>query len=356
MAARKTIMVAPIHWGLGHATRCIPIIRALEAHGWNVLLGSDGAALTLLRKEFPHLNYIELPAYNIRYSKTGFWLKLKLFLHLPDILRTIQAEKRIISEYIEENDLDGIISDNRFGIRHPEVPSVFITHQLNVRSGATSPLTSSIHRRIIRKFDTCWVPDVEGAINLSGRLGHLSKTTLPITYLGPISRFRKKEIPQIYDVLCLLSGPEPQRSLFEKKCLEAFQNSPKKILLVQGVIAPKELRSVKGAVEIVNFLKSEALETAINQSEVVVSRSGYTTIMDLAATGKKAFFVPTPGQDEQQYLARRLDRLGLVPHCRQDTFSEAQLDKIPLYKGLKSFAFTLDYTELFRLFEREGKL
>lgn len=349
----KTILVAPLHWGLGHATRCIPIISELLRNDYNVLLGSDGAALLLLRKEFPQLDYIELPPYNITYPKKGELFKLKLFLKLPEIKKTISAEKNLVKQLVAEGKIQGIISDNRFGVRSKKVPSVFITHQLNVLSGNTSFFSSKMHQKVISKFDACWVPDVSESINLSGKLGHSNSFKFPVTYIGPLSRMKKKELPKKYDVLVLLSGPEPQRTMLEVKMMDVFLNTSKKILLVRGVIEEKEEILQNKNITIVNFLQSRVLEKAINESAVVVSRSGYTTIMDLAALEKRAFFIPTPGQFEQKYLAKELKAKGIVPSCKQEDFTIDKLKEIPLYKGLKELKYVVNYKKLFTLFEGE---
>jgi UDP:flavonoid glycosyltransferase YjiC (YdhE family) len=350
---QKTILVAPLHWGLGHATRCIPIIRALRENGYNVLLASDGGALMLLRKEFPDLESIELPSYNISYSKKAINFKWKLALKLPHIKRTMASEKKIVRSLVSEGKIQGIISDNRLGVRNSGVPSVFITHQLNVLTGNTSFLTSKLHQNIIKKFDQCWVPDIEGLNNLSGRLGHLFTTKLHIKYIGPLSRFTKKVLPIKYDVLALLSGPEPQRSYFEEKLMETFKASDKKVLLVRGVVEAKQTEQKLENITVVNFMQSAELEIAINQSEIVVARSGYTTILDLALLEKKAYFVPTPGQYEQKYLAKRLKSQGIVPSCNQENFKLSRLNEISLYKGLSDYNAPTDFKDLFRLFEGE---
>ncbi len=164
---------------------------------------------------------------------------------------------------------------------------------------------------------------------------------------------QKKDVPIVYDILALLSGPEPQRSLLEELLLSEFQGSGKRVLLIQGKVEARQKRKTIGNLEIVNYMNASELETAINKSEVVVSRSGYTTIMDLAALQKKAFFIPTPGQYEQEYLAKRLKEQGLVPSCKQKRFTVEKLLKIPFYKGLQEFNPTANFKELFRLFERE---
>ncbi|WP_114491434.1 glycosyltransferase [Candidatus Ulvibacter alkanivorans] len=356
MGAKKTILVAPLCWGLGHATRCIPIIDALLAHGFNVIIGSDGDALLLLRKEFPQLPYVSLPAYNIRYPKKGVYFKWKLLWKLPALQKTMRSEKKIIQKMVAQGTIDGIISDNRLGVRNKKIPSVFITHQLNVLTGHTSFFSSKLHRRIIRKFDACWVPDVENIINLSGKLGHIKHADFPVTYIGPLSRMKKQLLPKQYDILVLLSGPEPQRSMLELQLTELFSKAANSVLLVQGnVQSQQEIRQLNN-LKIVNYMLSEELEQAINASDLVVSRSGYTTIMDLAVLEKKAFFIPTPGQYEQNYLAKRLDDHGLVPMCKQKEFSIDKLESVRDYKGLHDFKSQRDYEALFSFFKGKGEL
>jgi len=353
MGKKKTILVAPLHWGLGHATRCIPIINSLLDHGFNVIIASDGSALLLLQKEFSKLNTIELPSYNISYPKKGAHFKWKIFLKLPRILKVISSEKKIVQELVSEARIDGIISDNRFGIRSDKVPSVYLSHQLNVLSGSTSNFSSKRHQNIIKKFTECWVPDFEGSENLSGKLGHLDKDSIKPKYIGILSRMKKKDLEKKYDVLVLLSGPEPQRSFLEKKMILVFRWQKKSVLLIQGCVGSQQEVVRLGNLTICNYMNSKELEDAINESEVIVSRSGYTSIMDLAAIGKKAFFIPTPGQFEQEYLAKRMEKLKMAPYCQQDEFTIDKLEEINSYKGMYSNNPTLNYTTLFNLFEAE---
>ncbi|MEL6812430.1 MAG: glycosyltransferase [Bacteroidota bacterium] len=355
MKKQKTILVAPLNWGLGHATRCIPIIGALIEHGYGVLLASDGPALSILQKEFPELPFITLPSYDITYPKKGEFFKFKMFLKLPQIQRAISAERKMIKKLIREEKIQGIISDNRMGIRSKKVPSVFITHQLNVLSGNTSFFSSKMHQKIIKKFDECWVPDVVHPVNLSGKLGHPKKLDFEVKYIGPLSRMEKRKVPITYDILALLSGPEPQRTLLEEKLMTTLSGIDKKVLLVRGVIEEKTRVQQKGNITLVNFMQSKELEQAINESRVVLSRSGYTTIMDLAAMEKEAFFIPTPGQYEQKYLAKQLREKGIVPSCKQEKFRLDKLEEIRVYKGLKEIKSTVNYTDLFGLFQGKGK-
>lgn len=356
MQNSKRILVAPLNWGLGHATRCIPIINALIANGYHPLIASDGVALALLQKEFPNLPAFELPSYKITYAEKARNFKIKMIWDSPKVLKAMAEEKKAVKKLVKEHQIEGIISDNRMGVFSKKVPCVFITHQLNVLSGNTTWMSSKAHQKIIKKFDACWVPDVKGKPNLTGKLGHLKKSKFRIKYLGPLSRFEKKEVPIIYDLMVLLSGPEPQRTFLEAKLLTELEGFSGKVLFVKGKIeeaqSHERLLTEKGSIEVYNFMQSKQLETAINQSSQILCRSGYTTVMDLAKLEKKAFFIPTPGQYEQEYLAKRLDKQGLVPYCEQDDFTIEQLTRITEYEGLTRFETEVDYTDLFAAFSK----
>jgi len=314
-------------------------------------LASDGDALLLLQKEFPLLKSIELPSYNISYPKKGRNLTFKLLLQLPHIISTIKKERKIVSQLIDKENIAGIISDNRFGVYSKKVPSVYVTHQLNVLSGKTTFITSTIHQQLIKKFDECWVPDVKGISNFSGVLGHLKRHYFNIKHIGILSRFQSKNIEIKYDLLVLLSGPEPQRSLLENKLLKELQNFNGNILMVRGVFSTSEINAPSNF-NIVNYLLANELEEAINQSKLVVARSGYSTIMDLAALGKTAFFIPTPGQFEQEYLAKTLQEKLVAPYAQQDEFTGAKLGDLTNFSGFKKVHSTVDL-KLFKLFEGE---
>jgi len=350
--SKKRILVTPLNWGLGHATRCIPILEALEKNGFEPVIASDGNALALLKKEFPHLQALELPSYNIEYAQNGENFKWKLFRQLPKLITAVRAERKIVRKWVTELQLDGIISDNRLGIHSAKVPSVFITHQLNVLTGNTSWLSTKMHHYFIKKFAECWVPDNAKKPNLSGKLGHLKdNSTLNIKYLGPLSRFRKKPTEKIYDLMVVLSGPEPQRTLLETKLKDELQHYDGSIIFIRGVVEPEQQITREGKLTYYNFMTSDQLEWTFNQSKMVVSRSGYTTIMDLAKLGKKAFFIPTPGQYEQEYLAKKLKKKGLVPYCKQDDFRVERLLEVDLYKGLKETGKNeTDWNHLFTVF------
>ncbi len=334
---------------MGHATRCIPIINALQKANYEPVLASDGDALKLLQKEFPLLKSIELPYYNISYPKNGKYLRFKLFLQLPKIISAVRKERKIVAQLIENENIAGIISDNRFGVYSKKVPSVYITHQLKVLSGITTFITSKIHRQFIKKFDECWVPDSNGISNFSGGLGHLKKHYFNLKYIGILSRFQPKKLEIKYTFLLLLSGPEPQRTLLENKLLKELKDFKGRVLLVRGVFSAAEITAPSNF-NIVNFMLANELEAAINQSNFVIARSGYSTIMDLAATGKMAFFIPTPGQFEQEYLAKMLRENGVAPYAKQEKFTFAELSDLAKFFGFKQVNSKIDL-DLFKLFE-----
>ena len=346
----KNILVAPLNWGLGHATRCIPIIRELEVSGYNPILASDGVALALLKKEFPHLKILELPSYNIRYAKKGQNFKWKQFRNSPKIFGAMLEEKKLTKQWVKNYKLDGIISDNRLGVRSKKVPSVFITHQLNVLTGNTTWITSKLHQMVINKFTECWVPDNQKTPNLTGKLGHLKSPNTKIKYIGPLSRLEKSETPIIYKLMVILSGPEPQRGMLEEILKIETAKFDGKVLFVAGRIEPEQEVIEIGNTTFYNFMNAADLQIAFNQSEIVLCRSGYTTVMDLAKLGKKAFFIPTPGQFEQEYLAKKLQKDGLVPFAKQNDFKIENLIQVNLYKGFNSFNEKINFKKLFAIF------
>ncbi|MDX5583469.1 MAG: glycosyltransferase [Aureibaculum sp.] len=348
-SSKKKIIVAPLNWGLGHATRCIPIINALIDNNFEPIIASDGSALVLLQKEFPRLKSYQLPSYNIRFSK-GNNLKYKLFLNIPRFLITAKKEREVTEEIVVKENVAGIISDNRFGVRSIKIPSVYITHQLNVFSGNTTSITSKFHQRIISKFDECWVPDNIKRPRLTGDLSDVKKESLNVKFVGTISRFIKKQRTKKYDLLVVLSGPEPQRSILENKLLVQLKEYDKKVLLVRGVISYDQVTYLNEKVEVVNYMLTEQLQQAFNESELILSRSGYSTIMDLAKLEKKAFFIPTPGQFEQEYLAKRMDEMNIAPFSHQDHFELSMIEKVKNYTGFRKTENEALNSELFKLF------
>ena len=342
----KKIIIAPLNWGLGHATRCVPIIKELLKTNFLPIIASDGDALLFLRSEFPTLDFIVLPSYNISYGKN---LKWNLFKKIPKILKAVKQENRIISQYLNANaDVIGIISDNRFGVHSNKVPSVYITHQINVFSGFFTSLTSYFHQLVIKKYQECWIPDEENSL-VSGKLSLTSKN-LNQKYIGVLSRFKKQDIPKTIDILIILSGPEPNRSYLENKLLTSFNKSSKQICLIQGKIEETQKITYINTIKIVNFMLSDELEKTINSSDKIICRAGYSSILDLISLEKKAILIPTKNQTEQEYLAEYLEKNKYFSFIKEDEIDETILELNPLQKGKNILKNQLD-SSLFGLFQ-----
>lgn len=315
----KRVLIAPLDWGLGHATRCVPIIEALQKRNCEVFIASSGSSLSLLKKEFPDLNFFSLPSYRIKYPRNGSFI-FSIARQIPKIRWAIAKEHKHIQKIVLDSKIDLIISDNRYGCWSEEVPSVFISHQLNIQLPGgwqlLKPIVDWLHNRMINKFDQCWIPD-DPKINLSGKLSR--NGGLDVEYIGILSRFKKQDAELKYDVAVVLSGPEPQRTMLEEIIFKQIQ-SQLRVIVVRGVVEGEGNWKQDGNLVTVNFLGSRKLEEIISQSRLIISRSGYSTIMDLARLGKKAVFIPTPGQTEQEFLAKRLMKEGISYSVSQRDF------------------------------------
>ncbi len=340
----KRILVAPLNWGLGHVTRCIPLIQALREMGVEVLLASDGAALHLLRAEFPLLPTFELPSYRIRYESSN--MVRNMAGQLPRISYAVRAEKWATDKLVKDHGIHGIISDNRYGCFSGRADSVMITHQLHLRvpNQFAAWAANRILRLALRKFDRIWVPDVETAPGLSGELSHgETKVHREVQFIGPLSRMKVYPAEKEYDVAVVLSGPEPQRTLLEQRLLEQAMPLSQKFIFIQGKTQSKAHQFAAEHVEIVSYLTSRNLNDILLASKVIVCRSGYSSIMDLAALGKKAILIPTPGQTEQEYLADALAAQNIFLTQSQEALDlEAGLRAVKGTTGIGAGVFGVD--------------
>lgn len=320
---KHRVLIAPLDWGLGHATRCIPIIKAFEKQGWEVMIATDGAGAFLLRQEFPHLQLLELEGYKVAYSRSKWTLPFKMVMQVPRILSVIKKENAWLQNTIDKYKIDLVISDNRYGMYSNKVPCIFITHQLKIKATFhwMEKKIQQLNYKYISRFTECWVPDAE--INsLAGDLSHPTELhPFPLQYIGPLSRFKKQMAAIKYKYAFVISGPEPQRSLFEKKILKDIAQLKDDVLIIRGKPGDEQALSLQQNATALNHLNGEALEKALNSAEYIVSRPGYTTVMEIAALQKKSILVPTPGQTEQEYLGKYLKRQGLAFSVSQNDFS-----------------------------------
>jgi predicted glycosyltransferase len=313
----STVLVAPLDWGLGHATRCIPIINYLLQKQCRVIIASSGPQLQLLQAEFPQITCIHLNGYGVQYSKKN--LMLKLLTQLPSIAKSIQNEHKWLQQTIAKYKIDTVISDNRYGLYSTAVPCTIITHQLAIMPPKgfswAKPILNKIIYKYINKFSQCWVPDLESqAISLAGKLSHPgAMPKVPTFYVGWLSRFSSpQQTPAIspqkkYQLAICLSGPEPQRTLLENILLAQLPNIKGPVYLVRGLPQTHTpLAHTMAHVQVANHLPTAAMQQLLLQSQYVISRSGYTTLMDMQILQCQCIYIPTPGQTEQVYLGTHI--------------------------------------------------
>jgi predicted glycosyltransferase len=305
------VLITPLHWGLGHVTRCVPLVRALLAQQIPVVLASDGAAYDLLKAEFSDLPIEALPPYHIRYDTHHMiW---NMARQLPRILFAIRTEQWATERIVRQHGITHIISDNRYGCFSRHTRNVLLTHQLHLRipNRVLQWSANRVLHQALRQFDEVWVPDHADEPSLSGALSHPSLAHPPVRYTGPLTRMQPQPDAELhYDIAVVLSGPEPQRTHFERLLIEQLIALPFKTIVVQGLTQKKRHYFVADHIEVVGYMTSADLNNTMNRSRYLICRSGYSSIMDLAVLGKKALLVPTPGQTEQEYLAQQLSEKG----------------------------------------------
>lgn len=365
------ILVAALDWGLGHAARCIPVVRELQARGAVVWLGGSGLALALLRSEFPDLPFFELPAYHIRYHRKNMvW---SIGSQGVKILRAVIAEHLALQKFVRRQGIDVVISDCRFGCFTRRATCVFITHQLHIRTPYAwlSRLANIVNHWFIRRYDQLWIPDFADAEEeweplskgqtgdgnvyeslKASQTGHhifktlagaLSHPGLPGgLYIGLLSRMKRLEVPERYDVVAVLSGPEPQRTMLEHKILEQAAGLDIRMLVVRGKADSAPALPLSSTLSFLSL--NQVLPTEVGEhlcaAKVILARSGYSTLMDLARIGKPAILIPTPGQTEQEYLAEYWSQKGAFSIWTQEDFDlEKALAEAGNLKGLDPALF-----------------
>jgi uncharacterized protein (TIGR00661 family) len=317
----KKVLITPLDWGLGHASRCVRLIQELLKLECEVMIGASGDSLMLLKEEFPSLKYFDFPSYAPVYSASSS-LIWKMTEQLFKFIKTINREHKLTEKIVQDEKIELVISDNRYGCWSRWVKSIFITHQVTIlvpqQVQWLSGIINYLNHHQIKNFDECWVPDFENH-RLAGRLSYSDK--IKSRYIGPLSRFEliNETLDKVYDILIVLSGPEPQRTILEEKMIDTFKESGLKACLVRGVPGKSNKRT--GNLSIFDFLDSQTLQSVMRQSDLIISRSGYSTVMDLSVVGGKVVFIPTPGQPEQEYLAQYLKEKKIAFTMPQPAFN-----------------------------------
>lgn len=307
-------------WGLGHATRCVPLIRKLQSEN-KIIIGVTPSTSLIFDEEFPELPKLSVEPYAISYSKiVPLWFKL--LLDYPRIYKVTKKERMQLEEIIVNYKIDVVISDNRFGLYNSQVHCIYISHQLQIQAGIFSGLANWIHGKYINHFQEIWVPDFENT--QQALAGELSRNTSfnNVKYIGPLSRLQFLDgLEKLYDYLCILSGPEPERSNLETLLMQQAVRSDKKICLVRGTHKPMEDVPPLN-VTVFDLPSASQLSYLIGSSHKIICRSGYSTLMDLYTINNlNCLLIPTPGQKEQVYLAHYWQKKFNVELCHQSKLS-----------------------------------
>ena len=299
------IFISPLDWGLGHTTRCIPIAKELHNRGHKIIFGVNDEQKFLLKQELDFGNYIQFQGYNIQYPKGGS-MAVKMLLESPKVLNRIRTEHNELQALIDLHKFDLVISDNRLGLHTHKTPCIYITHQINIQGpNLIKNQLHKIHGKYINRFTHCWIPDSESKINLGEKLSH-GKLHDNCSYIGTLSRFNEKATSENEDIdyLAIISGPEPQRSQFESIIIAEFKNLTENKCAILGWKPLEESTSMLENIEYYSHLNSKDFYQLVCRSKKIICRPGYSSIMDLSVLQKPVHFIPTPGQTEQEHLAK----------------------------------------------------
>lgn len=334
------ILFAPLDWGLGHVTRCIPLIQYCEAQGHQIFIAGEELCFSMLQPIFPNAMFVALSGYDIRYSKKKWQLPFRIMLQLPKLFFAVFREQNQMQKIVKEFDIQLVFSDNRYGLFHKSIKTIFITHQVNIQIPhllIVQKMANQISHFFIGKFSECWVPDYASPA-MAGKLSLSHPSThFPITYIGNLSRMQSVTSNSMvqWDVLILLSGPEPQRTIFENILCQQFAKNSLRVACVRGKPLDKNPSKVEdSSIQYFSHLPTETMQQFLQQASIVICRAGYSSIMDLIKINKHAILVPTPGQTEQEYLGNYLQQKKWFLQIDQN-----QLHRIDLLDLYAKFSF-----------------
>lgn len=317
MADKKRILVAPLDWGLGHASRCIPLIRRELEKGHDVIIAASGTTTIYLKSYFPQLEFLHLEGYGITYHRRlPAWLSV--LLQAPSIFSSIRREHDWLAQLIEKRKVDMVLSDNRYGLWNKNIRCILITHQLFLQLPGIGKIwqgwVNGIIRRMAERFEECHVPDIQGDGSLSGELSHGDMLPGNVRYIGWLSRFDASAEAVVasdnpgFDRVILLSGLEPYRTSLEKELARRTKDPASKVLIIQGVPGSTGRYEADG-ITYWPVASDAELRDVLTRAKQVICRPGYSTLMDLMTLGVQAELIPTPGQTEQEYLALRMKNI-----------------------------------------------
>ncbi len=317
------VLLSPLDWGLGHTTRSIPVVRALLRAGASVTLAGSPSSLYIFREEFPELEFLEAPRYDIHYPSHGSEMPLWVMRNQKSFFHTIREEQEWVETMVIRRGFDRVISDNRFGFYSKKVPSAYITHQWRIAFPFPfrlwEPLGTLWHHQFMKNFSEVWVPDFEEYPGLAGKLSHVNSAQTHY-FIGTLSRFSPPETPENQkeiDILAILSGPEPMRTQLEQKLKKILPQIPGNHEMILGCPGQKLPQEMQGNIRLYSHLETGKFTAAVARAKKVIARSGYSTIMDMLRFKADCIFVPTPGQTEQIYLAKLLQKENRAVYLSQ---------------------------------------
>ena len=326
-SSRPVVLFALLDWGMGHATRTAPLIQFAVDQGWAVHVATKGTALAFLRTQFSPeaISFHTKPGPDITYAKRGTWMKIAA--QVPEFLNSIRKETSWTAEFVARHGITHIVSDNCYGVHHPDIPCVLMSHQLQLPvPNAVAALASTFVNKHAAQFRSVWIPDDE-SVGLSGAL--TSHHQLPhAEYVGILSRLSPHAAQGNWRTVGMVSGPEPHRKLMELALLRWMKGIPGPCLLIAG--RPGDKVEVNDHVTVWPDPSAEDLAGALRGAETIVCRSGYSSLLDLAALGQRAILVPTPGQPEQLLLARHWAQTFGMATCTQH---ELESGLVPVVSG-----------------------
>ncbi len=358
ISRKKRILVCPLFWGMGHTIRMIPVIKELQKRGHTVILGANQKQAQYIRKEIPDLHFLFFPGFTIKYSRI-LPQYIVILINLPRYLFYSVKEHILLKKIIKNHDIDIVISDSRAGLWNKNIISVFFTHLIRIpfprKLRFLENLFLPLNRMALKNFTFCFIPDLPGEVNLSGRLSHELPLPANARFTGVLSRFKTEDVRKIvsdknYFCTVILSGPSPQKELFSEQMKHILCKTDGISVIAGETSFPGLLEKYEGKIKLAGHLTSEELYSYISQSKHVVARAGYTTIMELFSAGIEAIIIPTPGQPEQEYLAKYLsERKWFVSVNQKDliqeTFpfgSKTSLPEFPCEENQRLFSEALD--------------
>lgn len=297
---KERILVSPLNWGLGHVSRTIPIIEALLQNENEVIICCTNAQRELYFSFFPDSIYEDFPGYPFQFKGKGNW-SWDILRHLNKLKHFLNEEQKLVQQLVHKHQATILLSDQRYGFKNKDTKNIIISHQPRLPISVWNVFAHVWNTRLLFDFDELWIPDDQNH-TFAGKLSHSNHKNTH--YLGPVSRFNdftKYEEFQL-EYLAIISGPEPYASQFYKEVVAFLRRKkvPSAIVIPSSVMIEDKLPS---------FIKKHiqpdkrTLELLLQKSNIIISRCGYSTLMDLHFTGHHALLVPTPGQMEQSYLA-----------------------------------------------------